>query len=110
MRKVILKHFRDENGNLVEDLTWIDPLMAVLKNPYNPQGTNYEEMELIIPIIRKLKKVEIPSNGESFILLEEEEFKEVCTRVKKGPYNLNAEEMFDMVDSIINTEEYIVKD
>jgi hypothetical protein len=93
-------------GDKVE-LNYLEQMIHVLSQPENQQtGTNYEEMARVLPIMNKLKAVE---PGASSVKLEDSEHLEVVKRLKKVPFTVNDEALFEMIKTISEAEDVTVK-
>ena len=101
MRKLINTPFKGG------EVSYFDMICQLLTRPSDVNaGSNYEEMLEVVEIHGKLKDTE---SGDH-ILLEEEEYKTVATRVRIGPYTLNTEEVLDMIKSVLSAEKVKVEE
>ena len=73
--------------------------------PLDPQkGSNYEEMDAIMPILAKLKLAKL-----GYVLLEDAEHKLVVERLKAAHFIQNTLEIHTMLSSVINAPDHLIE-
>lgn len=105
-KKLIMKHFHEDDGDKEIEQTYVDMIINLLRLPFNLQGADAVELEVVVPILIKFKqfKKDMPAKGEMEIILDNEEYAEVCRRVKKGPYVPITEEALTFKEDIFDAE------
>jgi hypothetical protein len=97
MKRVYLPKVQTENFG---ELDYKEQIVNVLRSPANPQGgTDYEEMAQVLPIIKKVKDAGV------CVILEDAEHKLIAQRLKGCKFAVNADELFDMVEAVVNAPE-----
>ena len=82
-----------DGQNVPTVLDYKAELLKLCTGPKDPNGgTDYDEMELVLPIRVKIKAV---MNNE--LELEDAEHGEIVLRVKAGKFNFNKTELFEML-------------
>ncbi len=77
-------------------------IMKLLLIPFDPEkGTNYEEMAIVNPIHTKFKDCD-----KDYIVLEDAEHKETVKRLKNAKFMQNTPEIYEMIRSVDEAEEY----
>lgn len=88
-------------------LDYKENIRQLLLIPLDPKaGTNYEEMEVLMPILAKFKKL---SDKGTYILLEDAEHTEVVKRLKNAKFMENTPEIFEMIKSVVDAPEHLVE-
>ena len=101
MKKVPLKTIEPTDDNPMP-LSYRAQILASLKAPENPQaGANYEEMERVVPTMRKIR--ELPEDADH-VLLEDAPYNEVVKRITKLGFIHNDEMLYEMITDIKNAE------
>lgn len=103
MKKVGLKVVEISENGASASIDYREQILAVLKAPENPNGTDYDEMRKVLPIIEKVE-----SAGD-YVLLEDAEHDEVTRRFKKAKFGSNHPAIFDMIDEIVSAPPYLVE-
>lgn len=102
MKKIVL-------GRINDTETYLDTIINVLQVPADREkGTNYEEMAEVMPVLIKLKKIEMPEAGETSVLVEDAELKTIIKRLKAAPFGANNIELFQMIEAVIASEDHLV--
>lgn len=96
MKKVTFKRLANEE--------WPHEIMAsILELPTNGQGVTVDEMEQMIPLIKKLRAVEKVDVGVSELYLEDAEHKALVERITTyNGWARNTEEIYDMIKAVEN--------
>jgi hypothetical protein len=106
MKKVAFKTVKTTIAGETTELDYAKNIHALLLIPLDPEkGTNYEEMEKVIPILEKFKL----AVGD-YLILENAEHEEVIKRLKNAQFRENTPEIFDMVQSVIDAPDYALKE
>lgn len=93
MRKIVNKK--------VDNIEYMEIYRNALSTPESGDGTDYEEMMRVLPILEKLNHVKV----DEHVLLEEAEYKELSKRVKAMKFTMNDKALLALVEHVINAEE-----
>lgn len=104
MKKIAFKTVKMSlNGNET-DLDYKENMMSLLLIPSDPKGgASYAEMATVLPIHAKFK------DASSYVLLEDAEHAELCTRLKSAKFVQNTPEIFEMIRSAVDAPEHLVE-
>lgn len=76
-----------------------DTLIVILRQPLSPNGTNYEEMEKALRVLRKVKEPEDETT------LENDEYDYLCQALKNHRFPHNDPGVHDWISSILALKE-----
>ena len=107
MRKVNLKEieFNDPEIPAGTKLNYGAQLQTVLK--YAPNGMQHSEMIDILPVYGKIRAAS--EKKKPFVLLEEQEFNLLTSRVQRFPFPMFSETFASFCSDIINAEQVEAK-
>lgn len=89
------------NKTLDDGMTYFEFILTALRRPMNPDaGTNYAEMEKVMPILKKVSN-DVESD---YILVEESDFQAIVDRLKNLPFQTNNELVFEMIEQVAGSE------
>jgi len=103
MKKVTLKIVMMKVAGQDVPLDYQKQIIDLMLVPLDAEkGANYEEMEIITPINKKLR------TAVEYILLEDAEHEEVIKRLKNARFRQNSEEIHEMIKSVIDAPAHLV--
>ena len=110
MKKVMLKVVTVPGQP--EPLVYSEHIIQMLQRPKSvgPMGvpvTTAAEMRISVPILEKVEVAVV--NGQTYVLLEDAEFKDLCERAENHTFAMNHRVLSDMVDDIIGSDDYLVE-
>lgn len=109
MKKILLKKTIIPGDGVMTEQTvdYRETIMGLLAVPKDPQkGATFEEMLEVMPIHQKFK--DRPASAQ-FVLLEDAEHKIVVERLKNARFNRNSIQIFEMIQSVVDSKEHLVE-
>ena len=96
-RKIVLKAFDELQKSAVKD--YKEMLLLVLRQPKDPrQGVCYDEMRKSLALMETVEK------ATGTLLVEEEEWNELASRVKTFPFVMSHPELLEFMEAVLEAE------
>lgn len=93
----------DEEG-FKDTMNYKEQILLALKTPIDQQGANYEEMEQVLPLRKKIRECE-----DEEIVLEDAEHETLCRYMRAAKFRFSLEVIHEMLKAIIEAPQSDLK-
>lgn len=103
-RVIPLKNVEFEEEGFKDTLDYKDQILLALKTPIDQQGANYEEMEQVLPLRKKIRTCE-----DEEVVLEDSEHETLVRYMKAAKFRLSLDAIHEMLKEIIEAPQSDLK-